>query len=259
MLSFERLQFILKKLQYQDTVEVKALAEELNVSPITIRRDLDKLMRQGKITRIFGGAASIVRPSAIELSFSEKEKQSLRVKQEIAYRASQMVEDKMSILLDSGTTTMALARLLTERVFTALRVITNDINIAYFLYTQEHIQTHMLGGEIVSQVGNTQGMFAVEQLKGLHCDIAFIGTSSIGNDLTLYTPTEEKVLLKKEMMGAASTSVLLVDSSKLGAVGSYKIVEVRDFDCCISDISWDFDQQKFLDDYSVDMIMVEGV
>ena len=77
-------------------------------------------------------------------------------------------------------------------------------------------------------------MFATDLLKQVHCDRAFIGTSGMSLDYLLYTPTEEKVALKRQMMASADQSVLLLDKSKLGRSGLYRFADVDQFDVLVS-------------------------
>ncbi len=245
MLSAERLEWILERIEEEGTVEVKTLSEALEVSVVTIRRDLDKLTNLGKVFRTHGGA-SLWRPSTQEERYTEKAIANHESKTDIAKEAVSLLQNGMSIILDAGTTTMEVARQIVAKRMKGVRVLTNDLVIAYYLFTIPDVEVIMIGGNVTRDVGSTEGMFATDLLKQVHCDRAFIGTSGMSLDYLLYTPTEEKVALKRQMMASADQSVLLLDKSKLGRSGLYRFADVDQFDVLVSDIKWsDGDRQGF--------------
>lgn len=254
MLSSERVEKILEHINEKGSVEVKKLSEEFHVSEITIRRDLNKLEEKGLLFRTHGGARR-KKPLAQEIIYDEKKFENHDMKVKIAKKAMELIEDKMTILLDAGTTTFELAQLVTQSNLQELTVVTNDIKIAYHLH--DCIEVVMLGGYIVKQVGNTQGFLTRKALNSLYLDQVFLGTSAINEKLDLFTPSEEKVELKRLMIERCDTSVLLVDQSKFEEVGLYFITNGKDFDYIITDKSFDGDQSRLMEKHHTQIIHVK--
>ena len=128
MLIDERRQHMLVKIQREGRVLVSELSESLGISRITIRKDLDYLESKGLVKRTHGGALSAQNSALLDPSLREKEQKQHNEKQRIAAAAVSLVEEGMCVLLDSGTTTTAIAREL--RRFSHLTIITNAVNIA---------------------------------------------------------------------------------------------------------------------------------
>ncbi|RBP42289.1 DeoR/GlpR family DNA-binding transcription regulator [Garciella nitratireducens] len=257
MLSSERLEKILEYVNKKGSAEVRVLSEYFDVSEITIRRDLNKLEEEGLILRTYGGAKR-KKPLAHEVVYDEKKFKNHGSKVKIAKEALALIENKMTILLDAGTSTFELADQILHSNLQDLTVVTNDINIAHHLYNVNHVQVVMLGGSIIKHVGNTQGFLTRQALRCIYCDIAFIGTSAMSEDLKLFTPSEEKIELKKLMIQNSEQSVLLVDQSKLGEAGLYCINDVKDFDYIVTDILFTEEQFAFIKKYHTQVIYVKG-
>jgi len=140
VLTYERRRVVLDLLKKEGKVEVNKLAQQLNVSPMTIRRDLDALSQQGLALRTRGGAVS---PNInYELSLEEKMVSNAEVKNRIGERAATLIEENESVLLDAGTTCLALARYIQNM---RLTVITSDVRIAFELYRSPTIKLIILG------------------------------------------------------------------------------------------------------------------
>ncbi len=256
MLSSERLEKILEYVNKKGSAEVRALSEYFDVSEITIRRDLNKLEESGLILRTYGGARR-KKPLAQEVVYHEKKLKNHDIKVKIAREALRLIHNKMTILLDAGTTTFELAEEILHSNLQDLTVVTNDINIAHHLYNLNHVQVVMLGGPIIKNIGNAQGFLARQALKSIYCDIAFIGTSAISEDLRLFTPSEEKVELKRLMIQNCDQSVLLVDHSKLGEAGLYSINHVKNFHYMVTDIQFNERQSSLIEKYHTKIIPIE--
>ncbi|MBZ2174017.1 DeoR/GlpR family DNA-binding transcription regulator [Schnuerera sp. xch1] len=255
MLSSVRVDKILEYIDEKGYVEVKALSEHFGVSEITIRRDLTKLEENGYISRTYGGARKR-KPLAQETIYDEKKLKNHDIKVKIAEKAIKLIDDKMTIFLDAGTTTFELANQIFHSNLKDLTVLTNDINIAYYLYNLNDIQVLMIGGTIKKRIGNTQGFLTKQSLSALYYDMAFVGTSAISKNLMLFTPSEEKVELKRLMVKNCDASVLLVDKSKLGQAGLYYVNHVKDFDYVVTDIQLDDDQSNLIEKYNTEIISI---
>ncbi len=239
----ERREEIKNILAARDQAEVKELAEEFQVSEMTIRRDLNKLEDNNLIIRTRGGA---IRKNIIndEVPFNTKKIKNKKLKDQISKKAEKLVNPNDTIFLDAGTTTFSLAKQLKCMEAT---IITNDIYIMLELHKCPSIELICVGGKIQNKVGSIVGSEAVDFINSVYVDISFIGANSISYDnLNLSTPTLEKVSLKNEIISAATKSVLLADRTKLGRKSPYKICQLSSFDVFIVDEEIDDETLQYI-------------
>jgi DeoR family transcriptional regulator of aga operon len=213
LLNEERRRAILAALNRDGRVLVKDLAVHFRVSQITIRKDLEVLQGRGLIHRTHGGA--LVRSSGTlnDPSLQEKEKLHRTEKMRIAQAAVRLVEEGQSILLDSGTTTMAIARALGN--FRRLTVITNAINIAAELANSE-IEVILTGGTVRKNSFSLVGPLAEETLRHLSADTLFLGVDGFDTRLGLSTPNLQEAKVNRVMVEISRKVVAVCDSSKFG-------------------------------------------
>lgn len=223
----ERETYIVEKLKQQNRVMVKELAEELQVSAMTVRRDIQRLDQLGAVQKVHGGAVS---PNNLttEKPFGEKKLIYTQQKQSIAGKALELIADHDTILLDAGTTTFALAALLKER--RNVHVVTSDLHIAAELCAADG-KLFFIGGEIEKDFGRSTGAKAYQFLADIHVDIVFIGISSISNDFFLGSPSLENAELKRTLLNCGTRKVLLADKTKFGTktfaqIGPLSLVDV---------------------------------
>ena len=212
MLSIERIRYIQSRIDRYSAVKVDELAKELRVSPITIRRDLRTLEQQGKLTRTYGGAVSPDRRTlSQEERYDDKMLHNHGAKTAIARRCIELVPDGSSVLLDAGTSTFEVARLLdTRRNITA---VTHDIRIAAQLY-QTGVHTFVVGGEVQNSTGSMYGSAAERFVAKMRIDIGILGVAAVSAEGVLYTPTMSKAALKQQVMRSSGITILLADAVK---------------------------------------------
>jgi len=231
MLPKERRKWILEQLSIDEKIDIDEMAAQLNVSAMTIRRDLLTLEEEGKIIRTFGGA--ILNKHLInETPFLAKEGKYSRQKKVIAQKALSLVQDHSAILLDSGTTTLEIARLLKERK--NLTVVTNDIKIAAELMDSE-VKVIVLGGELQNSVGAIFGPTSEQLLQNIHVDVCFLGAHAIHLEAGITAPTFEKASIKQQMIKAAEATWVVADSSKFDQKSFTKVCELSRLDGWITD------------------------
>ncbi|MET3696477.1 DeoR family transcriptional regulator [Bacillus oleivorans] len=218
-----RRDWVLKKVQDEGKVEIEQLSEELNVSPMTIRRDLAQLEEEGHVIRVHGGAV-LPKPLITETPFLTKESIRIKQKRDIAKKAVSLVKEGQTIILDSGTTTLEIARLLKER--NHLTVITNDIKIAAELVESE-LKVIVSGGELQNGVGALYGPQTHHFLQDIHVDLFFLGAHAIDIKAGITSPTLEKSLIKKLMIQAAEVTWLVADSSKIDQKAFSKVCDLN--------------------------------
>jgi len=208
-----RLDQIMDFLKSHNLVTVEQLVSAINASPATIRRDLIKLDKEGVISRSHGGV-TLNRFIPNQPTTLEKMQRHLHEKQAIAERAAAFVQSGDAVVLDAGTTMMALARQLTHL---PLRVITADLHIALFLSEFKQIEVTIIGGRIDDSSQSCIGEHGRKLLRSINPDIAFVSCNSWSLARGITTPTEEKAGLKYDLLANAARRVLLADSSKYGS------------------------------------------
>ena len=197
----------------QGTAAVERLAEEVGVSPSTVRRDLARLEQEGRVARTYGGA--LVRERFHERSFTESEQLQQAAKSRIAERAVELVPDGAAVFLDAGTTCLALARLLAVRG--PRTVVTRGLEAAALLAQTPEIDVVMLGGHVRPLSHGLVGPLTALALDRMSFDVAVLGADAVDPVRGLGEPTHEETSVKERAASRASQVVLLADSSKLGA------------------------------------------
>jgi len=213
LLNEERRRQILEVLHRDGRVLVKDLARHFDISQITIRKDLEFLDSQGVIERTHGGALPIQTGALLDPTLREKERLHRKEKMRIAQAAARLVEEGHSVLLDSGTTTTAIARTLKDMA--QLTVITNAINIAAEL-AGTHIEVILTGGMLRKNSFSLVGPLAEQALRQLSADILFLGVDGFDTRAGLFTPNLLESEVNRAMVAIARKTIAVCDSSKFG-------------------------------------------
>ena len=227
MLPAERREKILRAVR-AGTTQVGQLAEAFGVSEMTVRRDLGDLERDGKLTRVHGGAVG----ATAERPFAEIAVERFEQKDAIGALAASTVADGQTVLLDVGTTTLQLARHLHDRSIT---VITSNMAIYEELLPEESVELVLLGGVVRRNYRSLVGVVAEDALRQLRADVAFIGASGIEEDFSVVDTTMVEVPIKRAMIAAAARAVLVVDSDKFAMRGVVRVCHAQDLDALITD------------------------
>lgn len=236
MFQVERRNLIIKELEKQGRIKVDELAQKFDVTPVTIRRDLQYLENKNVVTRTFGGAV-LKSNLNTEISYKEKSVNYKSQKKRIADYAVSLVKDGDIVLIDSGTTNMEIAKRLKEKQ--DLTIVTSDVLIVGYLINSTKFKILCTGGYVQNDVGACIGSRASEFLRNINVDIGFMGASSIDVKKGVSTPTFEKADVKKQMIKSSKKIVLVADSSKFGQTSFAKICSVDEFDIIITDCDID--------------------
>jgi DeoR family transcriptional regulator of aga operon len=213
MLSEERQRAILEILSRDGRVLVVDLAKHFDTSQVTIRKDLDVLHTKGRIHRTHGGALSAKESALEDPTLREKEKLHRKEKLQIAAAAAGMVTEGQVVILDSGTTTTAIARAL--RDFQNLTIITNAVNIAAEL-SGSNVEVILTGGNLRKNSFSLVGPLAEDSLRRLNADILFLGVDGFDVQYGLSTPNLLEAKVNRAMMDVSKVAVAVCDSSKFG-------------------------------------------
>jgi DeoR family transcriptional regulator, aga operon transcriptional repressor len=213
VLSEERRRAILDLIDRDGRALVTSLASKFGSSEVTIRKDLEVLHSRGLVHRTHGGALPVRSAALLDLSLEEKAKVYRREKQRIALAAARLVKEGQSVVLDSGSTTTAVARAL--RHFRQLSVITNAVNIAVEL-AGTSVEVILTGGTLRENSFSLVGPLTEESLRRVSADILFLGVDGFDVHLGLTTPNLLEAKVNRVMMEISRRTVVVCDSSKLG-------------------------------------------
>ncbi|KES17505.1 Transcriptional regulator of sugar metabolism [Gilliamella apicola SCGC AB-598-I20] len=238
----ERRNKIIHEILLQNEVKVQFLADKFGVTTETIRKDIAFLEKKNILSKKHGTA--IIASPFLESQFSEKTQQSIDAKTKIAEQAIKFIPENASILLDTSTTVLPLAKLLIMR--DDLTIITNSLIINEVLANSNN-KLLLTGGEYRKKSNSYVGNWAIEAIKGLNVDIAFIGCDGLAfNGPTISSYKELDI--KKSMINCSKKSIILCDSSKLDNQGLYTFSNYDNLDVIIMERNISkSERQKFPD------------
>jgi DeoR family transcriptional regulator, aga operon transcriptional repressor len=213
LLNEERRRAILEAVNREGRVLVLDLANRFETSQVTIRKDLEELHSHGLIHRTHGGALPAREGALEDPTLREKEKLHRKEKLQIATTAAAMVQEGQVVILDSGTTTTAIARAL--RTFHNLTIVTNAVNIAAEL-SGTAVDVILTGGTLRKNSFSLVGPIAEETLHRLNADILFLGVDGFDVHYGLSTPNLLEAKVNRVMVEVAKRTVAVCDSSKFG-------------------------------------------
>ena len=217
MLKAERETEVLRLLIGTDggVLRVSQLSEALDVSEMTIRRDLQSLEQRGLVRRVHGGAMHVSNRLLLEKSFNDRGREYNREKAAIGRMAASLVSEGDVVILDAGTTTLQVARHLEAR---RLTVVTNALPVATELAGREGVSAILLGGNLKGPELCTVGPITTESLSQMAADTVFLSCSGFSLERGLTDPDLREAEVKRAMMRASRRAVLVADSSKYDSV-----------------------------------------
>lgn len=228
----ERHQFILTRLQKEGYTQVFDLCKELNVSSVTIRKDL-KLLEDKKLLFRTHGGASMNNPYTVDKPVNEKEKLQSSEKMRIGAAAAKTIEPNDSIIIASGTTVLALAKSIQPN--NNLTVITSALNVALELLHHDKVEIVQLGGIIRRTSSSITGTYAQNMLTDFFCSKLFLGVDGIDVEYGLTTTSVVEAHLNRGMINASQKVIVLSDSTKFGKRGFGKICGIEEVNQIITD------------------------
>ena len=228
----ERHQHILSKLKKEGSVSVVNLCTELNVSSVTIRKDLKMLEDRDLLFRTHGGG-TLTNPYTVDRPVNEKAKLHSGEKSGIGEAAARLIEANDCILIASGTTVLSFAQALHPKG--NLTVVTAALNVALELIHHEGVEVIQLPGIIRKTSSSVAGNEAEKMLENFSFSKLFLGVDGIDLEFGLTTTNMMEAQLNKKMIAAAQKTVVLADSSKFGKRGFGRICGLEDVDQVITD------------------------
>jgi DeoR family galactitol utilization operon repressor len=236
MNSFERRNKIVDLVNAQGSVLVIDLSNSFGISEVTIRADLRLLEEKGLVTRFHGGAAKpgsyMLDSENQEVVLEDRYKLASDPKKRIAQAAAAMIDEGMTIILDSGSTTMLIAEALAKK--SNITVITNNLPAAFALSENKDITLVVCGGTLRHKTHSMHGTIAERSLQGISADIMFVGADGIDPTHGI-TTFNEGYSISSVMAAAAHKVVAMVDASKFNRRGFNQVLPMEKIDCVITD------------------------
>lgn len=240
MIPFQRQQSILDEIKKKHVISITELASILDVSHMTIRRDIQKLEEDGLVVQVSGGVKASNRilnePTHYDkaLIYSDE-------KRKIGKLAASLIAKDSCIYLDAGTTSLALCEYIKDR--DDLTVVSNDFEVINYLIKNSKLQLIHTGGVVLAKNLSTVGHLAANTIASLKIDLAFLSASSFDNT-SATSPDMNKVIVKQAVIKASSKKVLICDSSKYKQVATFVTFDMKDLDAIISDDKLDKEAQE---------------
>lgn len=250
----ERHQFILEELQRKNRVTIQELSDQLEVSGVTIRKDLKALEERKLLFRTHGGA-SLQNPYALERPIQEKQHINASEKQQIARAAMGLIGQHDALMIGSGTTVFEFARHLSpERPLT---VITPALKVAMELSHRKNVEVLQLGGLIRPNSSSVAGNFAEYMLEYVSCGLLFLGVDGIDLDFGFTISNLTEAGLNQKMIRTAQSVVILADHTKFGRKGIAKICEFEQVQYVITDSGVAPEMVTALEEFGIEVIIGE--
>ncbi|MTH45763.1 DeoR family transcriptional regulator [Intestinirhabdus alba] len=251
----ERREQIIQRLRQQGSVQVNELSALYGVSTVTIRNDLAFLEKQGIAVRAYGGALICDGgASGQEPSVADKSSLNTAVKRRIAHIAAGLIGPGHRVILDSGTTTCEIARML--RRHSDVIVMTNGMNVANALLEAEGVELLMTGGHLRRQSQSFYGDRAEQSLQNYHFDMLFLGVDAIDLERGVSTHNEDEARLNRRMCEVAERIIVVTDSSKFNHSSLHKIVDTQRIDTIIVDDAIPTESLEGLRKSGIEVILV---
>ena len=230
LLAEERKISILQELQHKGKVTVASLSQSLNVSEDTIRRDLRDLAKANKLKKVHGGAMPF---SPTTQPYTTRKLQDQDSKQKLAEVAAKLVQDKQVILIDSGTTCLAIAQNL--RIDLEATVVTPSPHVAIALAEHKNVKLILIGGNVNTEDMTVVGATAFESLKRIRTDLCFLGVCSIHTSIGITTTDYEQAQLKSIIIENAAKTVATATADKLGTAAAFHIADTSVLNYIVTD------------------------
>ena len=240
----ERREQIIQRLRQQGSVQVNDLSALYGVSTVTIRNDLAFLEKQGIAVRAYGGAliCDSTTPS-VEPSVEDKSALNTAMKRSVAKAAVELIQPGHRVILDSGTTTFEIARLMRKHTDVLAKTngmneayaMPNGMNVANALLEAEGVELLTTGGHLRRQSQSFYGDQAEQSLQNYHFDMLFLGVDAIDLERGVSTHNEDEARLNRRMCEVAERIIVVTDSSKFNRSSLHKIIDTQRIDMIIVD------------------------
>jgi len=223
MFQEERVKKISDFINNETRASVVELSEKFGVSKVTIRRDLDILAGEKLIVKTHGGAIPMEEKLSYEIPYRTKSSLNKAEKQKIGREAATLIKDNDIIILDSGSTTLEIAKRITQKNVT---VVTNDINIAMEIAINPNIELIVIGGTLIKGVFTLIGDTTLESFKKIYVNKTFMGCDALDLEFGISNRQLSECKIKLAMIDAAIEVIMVCDRSKFNKKVSFHLCDV---------------------------------
>ncbi|KRV51127.1 DeoR family transcriptional regulator [Wenjunlia vitaminophila] len=230
MLAAERREHLLDLLARTGKIVAKDVAADLGISEDSVRRDLRDLAAEGLCQRVYGGALP-VSPAVVD--YGARQAVGPDGKRKVASVAAAMVRPGSSVILDGGTTALAVARALPKEL--ACTVITHSPTIATALIDHPRAEIFVLGGRVFKHSAVTCGAAAVEAAQNVSADLCLLGVTGVHPEAGLTTADADEAAMKRALSARAADTYVLASSEKIGTASPYRVLPWEDVTGLITD------------------------
>lgn len=251
MLAIERRNAILAKLATDGKVIVADLSVEFNVTEETIRRDLEKLDKEGLAKKTYGGAI-VLETHGADLPFNVRKRVNANLKENIAQKIAELISDGDSIILDSSTTAISVTKYIKNRE--NLTLITNSVEILLELSDKNGWKILSTGGKLKNGSLALVGASAEQMIRDYHVHIAVCSSKGIDMNMGISDSNEEDASMKKAIFSSADRKILAIDSTKFNRRSFVKVFSVSDVDTVVTDEKPSDEWIEFFEKNQVELI-----
>jgi DeoR/GlpR family transcriptional regulator of sugar metabolism len=230
MLPAQRKEFILERLRSAGQVMAKDVAAELGVTEDSVRRDLRELAADGRCQRVYGGALP-VSPAIVD--YAARRSVAVDNKARVARRAVELIRPGSTVILDGGTTTLAIAQALPAEL--QATVVTHSPTVAAALVEHPAVEVYVLGGRLFKHSAVTCGAAAVEAAQGVNADLFFLGVTGVHAEAGLTTGDADEAAMKRALSRRAADTYVLGSAEKIGAASPFTVIGLADVAGIITD------------------------
>lgn len=223
---------IIELLNKKNVISISEISKMFNVSEVSVRNDFALFEKKGLLIRTRGGAIS-KQVSDFDLNLSQRLKQNFHQKQRIGKRASECIQDGNTVIMDSGSTVIEVAKNLKDKK--NIKLITNSLPIAEIVADNEQIEAIITGGTLRPEMRSLIGNITEKTILNYRCDVAILGADGIDSEMGLYTNLENEASLVQSMIKISKKIIIVTDSSKFSNNRFAKIVDISDVDIIITD------------------------
>ncbi len=231
MLKGERQSYILRQINLHNRVLSTDLSTKLNVSEDTIRRDLNELAENGKVTKVYGGALS----KSYQFPFQENEVYAREAKKSIALKATKLLRPGMTLLVGGGTTMLEFAKAFPKSLQCTFFTISPIV--ALEMAERSSAQVILIGGELAKNSNVTIGSQVINQLSEIKVDLCLLGTNSISAQEGITDSDWEVIQIKKAMINCSEKTAILSIAEKLNSVQKMKVCSLSSIHYLITDLN----------------------
>lgn len=232
MLAIERRNAILAKLTAQGKVIVTDLSREFDVTEETIRRDLEKLDKEGLAKKTYGGAV-INHNLNTDLPFNVRKRANVELKQKIAEKIAGMINDGDYIMLDASSTAIYVTKCILDRK--NITLITNSVEIMLELADKSDWNILSTGGSLKKGALSLVGASAERMIRGFHVDLAVCSSKGVDLNMGITDSNEKDSEIKRAIFAAADKKILAVDSTKFDKISFVHVCDMNDIDVVVTD------------------------